>query len=41
MKVELIKWKEEDAPLLAAAANSEGVAENLRDGFPQPYKESD
>lgn len=41
MKVELRKWKEEDAPFLAEAANSEGVAENLRDGFPQPYKESD
>ena len=41
MEVELRKWKEEDASFLAAAANSEGVAENLRDGFPQPYKESD
>lgn len=41
MEVKIRKWREEDAPFLAAAANSEGVAINLRDGFPQPYKESD
>lgn len=35
----LRQWRPEDAPGLARAANSEGVAYNLREGFPQPYTE--
>jgi RimJ/RimL family protein N-acetyltransferase len=34
-------WKPEDAPALAAALNNKRVQENLRDGIPYPYTESD
>ena len=34
-------WQIEDAPSLARYANNPRIAENLRDGFPYPYKLSD
>ena len=34
-------WRLEDAPLLAAALNNKSVQNNLRDGIPYPYTESD
>lgn len=34
-------WKIEDAPSLAAALNNRKIQDNLRDGLPYPYTESD
>ena len=34
-------WRIEDAPALAAALNNQRVQDNLRDGLPYPYTESD
>ena len=34
-------WKIEDAPELAAALNNKNIHDNLRDGLPYPYTESD
>lgn len=34
-------WKIEDAPELAAALNNKNIHDNLRDGLPFPYTESD
>jgi ribosomal-protein-alanine N-acetyltransferase len=35
------RWKIEDAPELAEALNNRNVQNNLRDGLPYPYTESD
>lgn len=35
------KWKESDAPALARALNNKKILDNLRDGLPFPYTESD
>ncbi len=41
MKVEIRKWRMEDAADLAAAMNNQKVQDNLRDGIPYPYTEED
>jgi len=40
-KSTLRSWRIEDASTLAFNANNPRIAENLRDGFPHPYKLSD
>lgn len=34
-------WEDEDAEMLAAIANNKKIADNLRDGFPNPYSIDD
>lgn len=41
MNCKIRKWKETDAPALAAALNNKKVLDNLRDGLPYPYTEAD
>ena len=41
MNCKIRKWKETDAPALAAALNNRKVLDNLRDGLPYPYTEAD
>jgi RimJ/RimL family protein N-acetyltransferase len=41
MNISIRKWRLEDAADLAAALNNKRVLDNLRDGLPFPYTESD
>lgn len=41
MECSLRQWRIEDAADLAAAIDNQNVQENLRDGLPYPYTESD
>ncbi len=41
MKVKLEKWRRTFIPAVAEYANNPKIAENLRDGFPQPYTKTD
>ena len=41
LRVNLRKWKIEDAPDLTTAINNTKVLDNLRDGIPYPYTEED
>ena len=41
MKTDIRKWRESDAPDLAAALNNKKILDNLRDGIPFPYTEDD
>lgn len=41
MECSLRQWRIEDAAELAAAANNKKLQDNLRDGLPYPYTESD
>lgn len=41
MTVTLKKWSPDFIPLVAEYANNPKIAENLRDGFPQPYTRTD
>lgn len=41
MECMIREWRLKDAPLLAAALNNRSVQNNLRDGIPYPYTESD
>lgn len=41
MECSLRKWEPEDAPQLALALNNKRIQDNLRDGLPFPYTESD
>ena len=41
MSCEIRRWKPNDAKELAEAANNINIQNNLRDGLPFPYKESD
>ena len=41
MECKIRHWKIEDAPELAKALNNRNVQNNLRDGLPYPYGESD
>ena len=41
LKVGLREWKIEDAHDLVAAINNKKILDNLRDGIPYPYSESD
>lgn len=37
----LRSWEDEDAEMLAVIANNKKIADNLRDGFPNPYSIDD
>lgn len=41
MECKIRDWKIKDAPTLAAALNNKNIQNNLRDGLPYPYTESD
>ena len=41
MECSLRQWRIEDAADLAAAIDNQNVQDNLRDGLPYPYTESD
>lgn len=41
MNIIIRQWKKDDAPYLAAALNNLNIQNNLRDGLPYPYTESD
>jgi RimJ/RimL family protein N-acetyltransferase len=41
MDVKIRPWAMEDAPDLAAALNNKKIMDNLRDGLPYPYTDSD
>ena len=41
MECRIRHWKLEDAPELAKALNNRNIQNNLRDGLPYPYTESD
>lgn len=41
MNYAIRKWKESDAPSLAKALNNKKILDNLRDGLPFPYTETD
>lgn len=41
MECKIRHWKIEDAPELAKALNNRKIQNNLRDGLPYPYGESD
>ncbi len=41
MDIKIRSWKSEDAKALARALNNKKVLDNLRDGIPFPYTESD
>lgn len=41
MNIKIRKWKIEDAKNLAEALNNKKILDNLRDGLPYPYTESD
>ncbi len=41
MNCKIRKWKETDASALAVALNNKKILDNLRDGLPYPYTETD
>lgn len=41
MECKIRHWEMEDAPRLAKSLNNKNIQNNLRDGLPYPYRESD